>query len=524
MSCGCISAATWSVKHGDGDRRHRARFAGRAACADHRRGQYRAPDPRGRGHAGSSPTGSLPAADRGCRAAQRPRARGPTLIAYFDTSAFVKLVLPEHGSGEPLAAWREDGCSSVPVSPCPEARARVGRGAPVGRLRTRVRRARSLLARLATRSTGPRSVATSSGVRRRACGAEGLRAYDAVHLGLRLSARLASDVLITADRELAVAARRLGYRGASRSPRRRGGPLPLRTVLALGGVGAARPSTAAPARGAGARRREPLEPPEWRACASKSSRASVSSGSASSSAPLSAEPAAVVAEDAARAYVASPSRAPPPARSGRTRARDRVPAVRRRARARCELPVERRATRRAAGDVLEAATSGSAASASRGRRSADRVLGPTTPTRPRRIRGAGRGAWLQQSNASPGVARLVRRGARAQIPPRRYVRVRSSPTWRTARSACGPAASRLDELRPRRARSSRGRNGVGADHACGHLVRPARTPRPTARLSAPSREVPGERRTQIAIAASSGEPRCPGRSPQRSVARRPPNR
>ncbi len=124
----------------------------------------------------------------------------------------MKLVVPERGSGAAATLWRAAGRLISSPLVYPEARAAIGRARRAGRLPgTRARRARSLLDRLLEEvdwAPLTRDVLWRAGG---LADTEGLRAYDAVHLAaFELSGRLGA-VLITADRELAEAARRLGY-------------------------------------------------------------------------------------------------------------------------------------------------------------------------------------------------------------------------------------------------------------------------------------------------------------------------
>jgi len=131
------------------------------------------------------------------------------VIAYFDTSAFLKLVIAEPGSDTAAEAWT--GATSVVTGRLlyPEARAALAAGLRARRipqsqysgLRSRLD---DLWAECAVVEVTA-AVATAAGdVAER----YGLRGYDAVHLTSAL--QVAADVLVCADTDLLQAARRGG--------------------------------------------------------------------------------------------------------------------------------------------------------------------------------------------------------------------------------------------------------------------------------------------------------------------------
>lgn len=134
------------------------------------------------------------------------------MIAYFDTSAFVKLVIPEAGSGE---ARRLFGTATQVFSSrllVPESSAALSRARRTGRLAARavdpaLARVQTLLGGVAALEVAP-TIAESAAQLARSLD---LRAYDSVHLASYQRVASATSVLVTADGELARAARSLGH-------------------------------------------------------------------------------------------------------------------------------------------------------------------------------------------------------------------------------------------------------------------------------------------------------------------------
>jgi len=128
---------------------------------------------------------------------------------YFETSAFIKLLIDEAGSGTALAAWA--GGSQMTASPLLFVEARAGLAAAQ---RGRRMTAEDLVA--AKREFGALrvhfyQVQLDSALLAHAeelAEREALRGYDAVHLASALLAEV--DALITADAALIDAAQRRG--------------------------------------------------------------------------------------------------------------------------------------------------------------------------------------------------------------------------------------------------------------------------------------------------------------------------
>jgi predicted nucleic acid-binding protein len=133
------------------------------------------------------------------------------VTSYFDTSAFIKLVLTEEGSAEATALWDEAGRLVASIVLYPEGRAALARARVMKRLDPEAfGRARQ---DLEARWTNLDHVQVDEGLVRRAGDiAEdlSLRGFDAVHLA---SAEAITDrdlVLVTADRSLGAAGEELG--------------------------------------------------------------------------------------------------------------------------------------------------------------------------------------------------------------------------------------------------------------------------------------------------------------------------
>ncbi|MHB8695252.1 MAG: type II toxin-antitoxin system VapC family toxin [Solirubrobacteraceae bacterium] len=150
-------------------------------------------------------------ADRGGRAAERHRARRQALIAYFDTSSFVKLLVPEDGAAEAAAAWLHSERRVSSLMLYPETRAALARARRMGRLGPRqVRLARRRIEALW--AAIDRIELTAPLAYRAGDLAEvyGLRAYDAVHLASAMSVADTDVVLVAADADLLAAASSVG--------------------------------------------------------------------------------------------------------------------------------------------------------------------------------------------------------------------------------------------------------------------------------------------------------------------------
>jgi len=150
-------------------------------------------------------------ADRRHRLAERHRSPGQALIAYLDTSAFVKLIIPEHGSAEVIANWQSADRRISSVLLYAEARSAIGRAGRGRRLRksvvsSRRRQLETLWAATDRLEVTERLVRLAGDLAER----HRLRVYDAVHLASAVSVADAELVVVAADGDLLAAARRLG--------------------------------------------------------------------------------------------------------------------------------------------------------------------------------------------------------------------------------------------------------------------------------------------------------------------------
>ena len=128
-------------------------------------------------------------------------------LAYFDTSALLKLFIDEDGSGQAGAMW--DAADSVLTGRVaqPEARAALAAAARALRLtRSQHRAAKGELARLWSDlhviELAPRIAELAGDLAER----HALRGYDAVHLASAREATGGDAVFVTWDRPLAAAA------------------------------------------------------------------------------------------------------------------------------------------------------------------------------------------------------------------------------------------------------------------------------------------------------------------------------
>jgi len=131
------------------------------------------------------------------------------VIVYFDTSAFLKLVIAEPGSVTAVGAWTD----ADQVAACrllyPEARAGLAQARRMGRLPARAvsasrRTLEALWVDVEVVEITPQ-VARAAGD---AAEQHGLRGYDAVHLVSAL--HTSADVLVCADTDLLQAAHACG--------------------------------------------------------------------------------------------------------------------------------------------------------------------------------------------------------------------------------------------------------------------------------------------------------------------------
>lgn len=134
------------------------------------------------------------------------------MIAYFDTSAAVKLVVSESGSNEAVRIWAGARSIASSVLMYPETRAALKRAA-------RERRLTEAQLRLAVGDFGRlwgqvARIGVATALARRAgtlAHEQNLRGYDAVHLASAELLRSDALVFVAADRDLCAAARRLGF-------------------------------------------------------------------------------------------------------------------------------------------------------------------------------------------------------------------------------------------------------------------------------------------------------------------------
>ncbi len=133
------------------------------------------------------------------------------MIAYFDTSAVVPLLVAEAGSARAAVLWdRADRVVSARLV-YPEGRAAVAQAHRLGRLT--VRQLRTAVAKLDSRYEEFDLVEVDDELARRAghlAEAHGLRGYDAVHLAAADRVRDPDLVVVAGDEALLAAARTEG--------------------------------------------------------------------------------------------------------------------------------------------------------------------------------------------------------------------------------------------------------------------------------------------------------------------------
>jgi predicted nucleic acid-binding protein len=129
------------------------------------------------------------------------------VIAYFDTSAVVPLIVVEAGSARAAALW--DGADRVVSARLvyPEGRAALAQAHRLGRLTAR--QLRAAVGQLDARCVELDVVEVDDGLARRAghlAETHGLRGYDAVHLAAADRLRDPDLVVVAGDRALLTAA------------------------------------------------------------------------------------------------------------------------------------------------------------------------------------------------------------------------------------------------------------------------------------------------------------------------------
>jgi predicted nucleic acid-binding protein len=133
------------------------------------------------------------------------------VIAYFDTSAVIPLLIGEPSSATCARVWNEAARSISVRLLYPEARAALARAERMGRITKRQHQ--SAVAELEAIVTEIDHVEITAELARHAgdlAQAHQLRGYDAVHLAAAMAALDAELVLVTGDNHLAGAARSLG--------------------------------------------------------------------------------------------------------------------------------------------------------------------------------------------------------------------------------------------------------------------------------------------------------------------------
>ena len=133
------------------------------------------------------------------------------MIAYFDTSAVIPLLIGEPSSVICARVWNEASRSISVRLLYPEARAALARAERKGRISKRQNK--SAVSELEAIITEIDHVEITAELARNAgdlAQAHQLRGYDAVHLAAAMSALDAELVLVTGDNDLAGAARSLG--------------------------------------------------------------------------------------------------------------------------------------------------------------------------------------------------------------------------------------------------------------------------------------------------------------------------
>jgi hypothetical protein len=138
------------------------------------------------------------------------------VIAYFDTSAFLKLVVEEVGSDQAVELWYVADTAVSSVLLYPESRAALALAERLGRLSPA--RGRDARAEFEALFADIGLVAASVDLLRRAgdlAETHALRGYDAVHLASAAAVADDRTVMVTADRHLRTAARDLGLATAN---------------------------------------------------------------------------------------------------------------------------------------------------------------------------------------------------------------------------------------------------------------------------------------------------------------------
>jgi predicted nucleic acid-binding protein len=141
------------------------------------------------------------------------------VIAYFDTSALVKLLVQEPGTSVAIRLWDEAAVRLTSPLSYVECRAALAAARPAGRLP--VRSATAAIRELAGHWRSLAVVPVDDALIENAgemTDRLGLRGYDAVHLASAARALPGPVTMVTWDADLAAAAHALGLAIAPRDP------------------------------------------------------------------------------------------------------------------------------------------------------------------------------------------------------------------------------------------------------------------------------------------------------------------
>jgi predicted nucleic acid-binding protein len=145
------------------------------------------------------------------RVGERSRRRAATLIAYFDTSALIKTVLEEDGSQLVDELWSRSSSRIASRLVYPEGRAALAAAQRAGRIdeaahHTAAQDLEAACAAMALIGVDWVLAQHAGEIAERYA----LRGYDAVHLASAINAQDPDLVLVTWDRDLALAATTAG--------------------------------------------------------------------------------------------------------------------------------------------------------------------------------------------------------------------------------------------------------------------------------------------------------------------------
>jgi len=145
------------------------------------------------------------------RAGERSRRRTAPLIAYFDTSALINIVLEEDGSQLATELWSRSSSRIANSLVYPDGRAALAAAQRAGRIDERAQR--TAAQDLETACTAMALIGVDWVLAQRAgeiAERYALRGYDAVHLATALDAQDPDLLLVTWDRDLTLAAATAG--------------------------------------------------------------------------------------------------------------------------------------------------------------------------------------------------------------------------------------------------------------------------------------------------------------------------